>query len=197
MKMNVKYPAKKFIKNNLAIFIIALVAIPVASIYLIRFKTKPQDYEKYALFIGASAKNTKTLSSSLQSHFPNLLDFKTYSIAENDSLFASYYQGYASRSDIIILSKTRLDEFTNFTYFEDISHLDLASSEPIYKNIGIPLDKTNSCILNEHVNYLNDTYYLMIHNESVHLKGITDGGKTNYTYELLKVFNLVKGEKTL
>lgn len=187
MKMNTKYPTGRVIKKHIWAFLLATVLIPVASVFFVRLKTAPKDYEKYALFVGADVSSQENFENSVKEILPEDKKVTVYYAAESDSLIGTMYQGYSEYSDILILSKKYLYTFTDYSLFVDINSLKDVNTDNPYKTYGLHLDKSKDNIFNKYIKYLEDDYYLLVNKKSVHLAELIEsGGKTNQTKRVLQ-----------
>lgn len=187
--MKIKYSFKNHLVNRFYVYIGALIIVPLLCSYSILQKTSPKDFERFSVFIDTEYKDEGLFKDYLFTELKEDLVIDTYEMKRTDSLFNTYFSSYGLNSDICILSKTTLDRFET-VYFLDLKEttFDKANNYQ-FKNysIGVLCHQNGSDTLNEYIDFsvLDDDYYITVSKNSVHLKELTNSGKTNQISRIL------------
>lgn len=195
--MHTSFPISKILRKYLWAFLLATLLVPVLTVFLVRTKTAPKDFEKYELFIGADVTDQGALENDIKAIVPEDKTVTVYYSSEADSLFGTLYQGYSQYSDILILSKGKLDTFTDFSLFVDIKTLNGVNSTSSYNEYGLYFDKTKENLITKYMKFLDDEYFVLLNKNSVHLKELASEGKTNQTKRILSSIGLYMEEEAL
>lgn len=190
--MKIKYPLKYHLVNRFYFYIGALVLIPIICSYSINLKTRPKDYERFSIFCDIELKNDGVFKDYLFEELKEDLVIDVYEMSRKDNLFNSYFSSYGLNSDICILSKETLDRFETM-YFLNLKNTDFDYASNYYFNdysVGVLCHEQGSDMLEEFFDFtdLDDDYYITISKSSVHLKEVTNDGKTNQIARILRKF---------
>ena len=180
--MKTRFSLKNHLANSLFVYIAAIAITVFICSYSILLKTKPKDYQRFSIFSEVQYVNEGAFKDKLLKEvIPEDLIVDLYHTDRNDNTFGTMFSAYGLNSDICLLSKTTLSTF------KDMQFLNLKNTswdkEDNYVfedySVGILCHKNNEEQLNEYFTFGNDDYYLLVLRNSVHLKELTNNGKTN------------------
>ena len=194
--MKIKYSFKNHLSNRFYLYIGAIVLVPLLCSYSILQITRPKDVERFSIFCDVEFKNEGLFKDYLFTELKEDLVIDTYEMSRKDNLFNTYFSSYGLNSDICILSKESMDRFET-VYFLDLKGSEFESQTNYYfkeYSIGVLCHENGSGKLNEYFNFenLDDDYYITVSKKSVHLKELTNEGKTNQIARVLRL--LTKNE---
>ena len=187
--MKTRFSFKNHISRFFFVYIAAIAGTSVLCSYTVLLKTRPKDYERFAIFSEVSYVKEGAFKDELFKTIPEDLQINLYTIETKDDLFNTYFSAYGLNSDICVLSKTTLEKF------KTIEFLDLRNTSwdlpdnYIYNNnysIGIKCHAKESEELNSVFAFGNDDYYFVILRNSVHLRGLVNNSKTDQVNRVLE-----------
>ena len=189
--MKIKYSFKNHLSNRFYLYIGAIILVPFLCSYSILLKTRPKDVERFSVFCDVELKDEGLFKDYLFSELQEDLVIDTYEMSRKDNLFNTYFSSYGLNSDICILSKESMDRFET-VYFLDLKGSEFESqTNYCFKesNIGVLCHEKGSTKLNEYFDFANldDDYYITVSKKSVHLKELTNNGKTNQIARVLRL----------
>ena len=190
--MNVKFSFKQHIAQKFFVYLIPLVVIPIICTYSIHIKTRPKDIERFSLFTEIEYKDEGKLQEELFSVVPEDLQIDLYSMERKDNLFKTYLSSYGMSSDICLLSKTTLNEFTSIS-FVNLKNTKWDRKDNFYFNensIGILYHKKGEETPDAYFDFskADDDYYWVVLNTGVHLNGLVENSKTDQVNRILEHF---------
>ena len=193
MNMNVKFSFKQHIAQKFFVYLVPLVVIPIVCTYSIHLKTRPKDFERFTLFTELEYKDEGKLQEELFNVLPEDLQIDLYSMERKDNLFKTYLSSYGMSSDICLLSKTTLSEFTT-NKFVNLKNTKWDKEDNFYINensVGVLYHKKGDETPNTYFDFskADDDYYWVVLNTSVHLNGLTANSKTDQANRILEHFN--------
>ena len=138
-------------------------------------------------------KDEGKLQEELFNVLPEDLQIDLYSMERKDNLFKTYLSSYGMSSDICLLSKTTLSEFTT-NKFVNLKNTKWDKEDNFYINensVGVLYHKKGDETPNTYFDFskADDDYYWVVLNTSVHLNGLTANSKTDQANRILEHFN--------
>lgn len=195
MNMKIKYSFKSHFVNRFYVYVGALLLVPLICSYSIYQKTNPKDTERFSVFSDVELKDEGLFKDFLFTELKEDLVIDTFEMKRTDSLFSTYFSSYGLNSDICILSKETMDKFET-VYFLNLKGTNFDKKSNYYfgeYSLGVLCHEKGSNTLNEYFDFaaLDDDYYITVNKNSVHLKELTNNGKTNQISRILtKLTNL-------
>lgn len=189
--MKIKYSFKNHLVNRFYVYLGALVLVPLICSYSIHLKTRPKDVERFSVFVDAEFIDDGAFKDLLFTELKEDLVIDTYDVSRNDSVFNTYFSTYGLNSDICILSKETLDKFATI-HFLDLKNTTFDKVSNYCFNdysIGVLCHEKGSDTLNEYFDFgsFDDDYYIVASKDSVHIKEISNSGKTNQIARVLRL----------
>ena len=187
--MKISYSFKNHFVNRFYVYVGILLLVPLICSYSIYQKTNPKDVERFSVFSDVELKDEGVFKDYLFSELKEDLVIDTYEMKRTDSLFNTYFSSYGLNSDICILSKETMDRFETI-YFLNLKGTNFDKASNYYYeeySLGVLCHEKGSTTLNEYFDFasLDDDYYIAVNKKSVHLKELTNSGKTNQIARIL------------
>lgn len=187
--MKTRFSFKNHLVSTFFIYLAAIAVTIFVCSYSILLKTKPKDYQRFSIFSEVEFVNEGVFKDKfLKEVVPEDLVVDLYCTSKNDKSFNTMFSAYGLNSDICVLSKTTLASFN------DIQFLNLKNTiwdkEDNYifgeYSVGVLCHKNEEEQLKEFFAFGNDDYYLFVLRNSVHIKGLSNDGKTDQVNRVLE-----------
>ena len=190
--MKSKFNFFKHLMDRFYVYIIFIVLVPIIVTYSISLKTRPKDYESFSIFTETDLVKSK---EETESYFKAVLSedkvVKVNSWTKLDnSTFSIMLNSQGKLSDLVILSSSTLETMTKFDYISlnDTNEYYSDTNFVYHSNnnhYGIRLHDNELNYLSDYFNFLDDTYFIFINKNSVHLKGFIEESKTDQVKRVL------------
>lgn len=186
--MKINFSFISHLKYRLYVYLALLIAVPAATCFLVNLKTKPKDFEKFHIFIGATIIDKEQFSSQINNLLSEDLEIKIEGYKETDALFQTQLDSFGRTSDLLIMPKSVMDTQEYLPYVsinEDNKYYDESNYIGYERHIGILLNKEIDCYLGKYLSLNDEPYYALISNSTVHGEGFFEKYTTNQVERVL------------
>lgn len=197
---------KKIIMEHWYVFVLWLLATLLLASWLFPWLTHVSREEKLSVFVGSYTMDTGELRDKLENGKPeSLLELDVYSAALDDGLYDAFYTTYGlSYADVMVVPRQAVEKIASSEngnladFFAVIPQETFSDKDWSYysvgdANYGIRIYDSEMgqsfCSL---IDFTKDSkekqdYYILFNKDSVHLGGISEGGKTDCAVKIAEL----------
>ena len=182
--MKTRFSFKNHLSHYFFVYALLIVASTLVCSFSINLKTKPKSYEQFSFFSEVNFVNEGNFKQKLSSVVPEDLEINLYSTSKNDKAFNYYFSAYGLNSDICLLSKSLLEQFTSIQFLNLKGTAWEKTDNYIFGEYSIGIKCQEG--LKQYFTFADDDYYLLVMKNSVHLKGLNNSGLTDQVNRVLE-----------